>query len=410
MTIGLAIAALSIGTVAFAAVTSEPKTNFTPAVVEFDYDIANMDKVFDNVYQIAVDELGIEKKESKEERIKQLKDTGILNSFGLFGEYNGDIEVTKETLAQFMSDIVEKTRKNNVPATFVSTVKDALSYDVNMEYIDYNSLIPIFDNYFIGETALTNNDANDCLVLFSEVLSKTSPNEEQITEPAVISEVYTSEVVQDNTTQESQQEAISALSGRTFVDDLYGKSVAVYKEPQNIKELNANLRALNVGDPYNNSNNYDFINVDQGLYDYSMIKVDYVPELAKISEEEFNELYRVKGIAMCRLAHGMTVSEDNNYVRLWHKNISDMGTSKTGEHAMVYRPSAYLISNNKVISEGSIYLDGKDKEVKMKFDKNDFEKSDYIGLITQKSVLTGKEYNSSDFILVLFKIDSYLKG
>lgn len=406
--LGATIAAVSVGAVAFAASNSmESKSDVGRIEAVFDYDIATVDKAIDNIYAIAVQEFGAEETDNKDTKIRNLKNLGLLDDVGLFGGYDGDVKITREMMVQLISSMVDMSNKNNVPSEYVMTLQDGGRYSGNMEYVTYNKLIDSGTEYFVGETTMTNDEANYALEELMKVMDKTEPVEFKVQESNV-SEVYGQLEDIDAKTQNSKIEAANTLEYKQFIDDLFGESVAIYKEPKTIEQLDANIRALSIGDPYSSKNVYDFINVDQGLYDYSMVKANIDTEAPNY--EEIVEETRVKGLAICKLPTGISKTVQGSDIVLYHARLGDMGTSEAGNYTLAYRNDIYLIADNKVISKGSLYFDGTDGNIKIRFDSGDFEKADYIGAVTTKEMLTGNEDVNKTRVMVMYKVDKYLKG
>lgn len=159
------------------------------------------------------------------------------------------------------------------------------------------------------------------------------------------------------TTTELEQEAIEILSGKEFEDKLTGKSVALYKEPKELWQLETNINNISKVDlysddiesAYENSQEvrFEYINLDEGLLDYSLID-----ELRK------NHTYQYK-LDDTEIV-GMTVFEPIGV----SKNIGDETLSLTGkvldDNLLLMLKSNGLvlgINNHKIVSNGMLFSD-----------------------------------------------------
>ena len=159
------------------------------------------------------------------------------------------------------------------------------------------------------------------------------------------------------TTTELEQEAIEILSDKEFEDKLTGKSVALYKEPKELWQLETNINNISKVDlysddiesAYENSQEvrFEYINLDEGLLDYSLI-----------DELRENHTYQYK-LDDTEIV-GMTVFEPIGV----SKNIGDETLSLTGkvldDNLLLMLKSNGLvlgINNHKIVSNGMLFSD-----------------------------------------------------
>lgn len=159
------------------------------------------------------------------------------------------------------------------------------------------------------------------------------------------------------TATELEQEAIEILSGKEFEDNLTGRSVALYKEPKELWQLETNINNISKVDlysddiesAYENSQEvrFEYINLDEGLLDYSLI-----------DELRENHTYQYK-LDDTEIV-GMTVFEPIGV----SKNIGDETLSLTGkvldDNLLLMLKSNGLvlgINNHKIVSNGMLFSD-----------------------------------------------------
>lgn len=392
----VAVIALGLGTgIAFGmnAISSE-ETSSEMGQVIMDEQPVTLGYLLDEIYNISAQEGIVENIEgaTKEDKIRLLKQSGILNNFGVYGAYDDGIHVSRDMLLSFTTDIVRATSKNNVPQEFVPTITDIFDYqELEIEYVLFNELYSSGTDFFHGITIPKEQEALNDLKKFKSILAKTDPVEFEIAEVSWLEENTSSMV----------EASGRAIEQKDIADTLYGLSTAVYESPKNTSELLKNIQSMKLADPYTNDNRFDFIMPDQGLANWDKIN-DFFVNGEKIS-----------GLTICDLPIGITVNVNTEYdepeVLLGHPDLQDMGSSLYGIGYSTYENTAYLVNDFNVYASGNYLMSSDGEKVDLAFDLKDFEKAEYICLISEKEVLTGDYTGETEYVGVLFEIDKYIK-
>lgn len=428
--IALTVVALLLGTSAYAASSNTDTTSYSEKdVIEdnleqvpIDIDAVNISKVLDNVYEICIQEFGCNAEATTDEKIRELKKLGLLDDLGIFGSYDGDVQITRTMFLQFMTTVLKETGKTNVPDSYVCTYKDGNLYeDLAIEFVQYNNLMSNGTDWFDGYSVMNRTEAVELLTRFQEILKGAAVKDttertieiDQAHENNILKEIYSDPTLgRDSKTQASINAAAKVLKNKTPVDNLYGHSKAAYKEPKTIQELDKNLEQLVVGNPYRSNNNYNFINIDEGLYNYSLIAPYELIDVSSDEQQQFMEESKVTAIAACEMPKGVAVIKEGNKVSLYHGRFGDMGTNLIGYDMMMFRSDIYLISDNMVTERGMLYETSvyTDNDVILEFTADKLKTADYLGVVVSREYLDDTYEGTEQYVLMLLKIDDYIKN
>lgn len=344
--------------------------------------------IIDSLYEIIQQETG----GSGEDKIQALENSGILPTLGIYGEFDQDVYITREMLSNCIVYLANLYNKNNTPDNFINNKLDAIKYE-NTNYVIYNSLMDNGTDYFDGDTVPTVDETISILDNFKNLLANTPVIENQNTDDtvSVLNLAETNLEIPDDIVNEANK----TLENKSYVQ-VYN-SVAIHSTPRNIYELRENIERLNIGDPYSSNNNYNFIGIDEGLWDYSLIDIDLIDGLE--NPDVIKQALMPKYITLCNLPNGIGINYEDSKVTLYHSNFNNMGIINADNKMVYYTKDAYLISNNSVIERGEYYLSSEGK-LEMVFNTNNISKADYIGLITEMYNLSPT--GGYDRVLVLF--------
>lgn len=362
------------------------------------------------------------------DEINALANADILSSFGIIESYDADTVITKYSLSEAIYKIVKLVDKDSVQLS--SNYSDIVDrkYIESVGLADRAEAFSIEDNnMFIGSRVLTEYEADTALDKFEKyikVLKRRTPDEKGETDTAVS---YTNtEAFKIEITEEERREAEQILWDKTFFEDnLNGRSVAIHTKPKSIEELKINIERLVEIDPYNvGKYNPNFINIDEGLYDYEAVHIgtDYEEEFGyrEIKMEQIGEYDNQNNdtavinksigkpdiIARSKALNGMAIQFGRTQmIKLSHPMLKTISLQKTEGEGSQFRQDCYLIRNGKVIGKGYIMMAvsmySKESEMSLNFKWRELKDAEYIGIITQKRKID----NGSSMISTLLLMD-----
>ena len=279
-----------------------------------------------------------------------------VSSVALVSSNPDELNITRYQFAYILYNLIKEANKEPSLENYVYAYQDSgdfpSRYTQAIYILDYTGIFE-YDGVFDGYKYVTQQEVDSAVEKLQVYLDSgyldfmgsqsDDTNEASGNEPG--------------TTTELEQEAIEILSGKEFEDKLTGKSVALYKEPKELWQLETNINNISKVDlysddiesAYENSQEvrFEYINLDEGLLDYSLID-----ELRK------NHTYQYK-LDDTEIV-GMTVFEPIGV----SKNIGDETLSLTGkvldDNLLLMLKSNGLvlgINNHKIVSNGMLFSD-----------------------------------------------------
>lgn len=361
------------------------------------------------------------------DEINALANAGILSSFGVIGSYDTDTVVTKYSLSEAIYKIVKLVNKDSVQLS--SNYSDIVDrkYIESVGLADRAEAFSIEDNnMFIGSRVLTEYEADTALDKFESYIKKLKRKEASIENSKVSEESRNFKV---EITEEERDTAKQVLWNKElFEDNLNGRSVAIHTKPKSIEELKINISQLVEIDPYNvGKYNPNFINIDEGLYDYEAVHIgtDYEEEfgyreikMEPIGDKDgFNNqnnetavinksIGKPDIIARSKALNGMTIQFGRTQmIKLSHPMLKTISLQKTEGDGSQFRQDCYLIRNGRVIGKGYIMMAlsvySGENEMSLNFKWRELKDAEYIGIITQKRKID----NGSSMISTLLLMD-----
>lgn len=279
-----------------------------------------------------------------------------VSSVALISSNPDELNITRYQFAYILYNLIKEANKEPSLEDYVYAYQDSgdfpSRYTQAIYILDYTGIFE-YDGVFDGYKYVTQQEVDSAVEKLQVYLDSgyldfmgsqsDNTNEASGNEPG--------------TTTELEQEAIEILSGKEFEDNLTGKSVALYKEPKELWQLETNINNISKVDlysddiesAYENSQEvrFEYINLDEGLLDYSLI-----------DELRENHTYQYK-LDDTEIV-GMTVFEPIGV----SKNIGDETLSLTGkvldDNLLLMLKSNGLvlgINNHKIVSNGMLFSD-----------------------------------------------------
>lgn len=279
-----------------------------------------------------------------------------VSSVALISSNPDELNITRYQFAYILYNLIKEANKEPSLENYVYTYQDSgdfpSRYTQAIYILDYTGIFE-YDGAFDGYKYVTQQEVDSAVEKlqvyldsgYLEFMSSQSDNTNETSGN------------ESGTTTELEQEAIEILSGKEFEDNLKGKSVALYKEPKELWQLETNINNISKVDlysddiesAYENSQEvrFEYINLDEGLLDYSLI-----------DELRENHTYQYK-LDDTEIV-GMTVFEPIGV----SKNIGDETLSLTGkvldDNLLLMLKSNGLvlgINNHKIVSNGMLFSD-----------------------------------------------------
>lgn len=279
-----------------------------------------------------------------------------VSSIALISSNSDELNITRYQFAYILYNLIKEANKEPSLENYVYAYQDSgdfpSRYTQAIYILDYTGIFE-YDGVFDGYKYVTQQEVDSAVEKLQVYLDSgyldymgsqsDNTNEASGNEPG--------------TTTELEQEAIEILSDKEFEDNLIGKSVALYKEPKELWQLETNINNISkidlysddIESAYENSQEvrFEYINLDEGLLDYSLID-----ELRK------NHTYQYK-LDDTEIV-GMTVFEP---IGLF-KNVGDEEVSLTGDilddNILLMLKSngiVFGIDNHKIVSNGMLFSD-----------------------------------------------------
>lgn len=279
-----------------------------------------------------------------------------VSSVALVSSNPDELNITRYQFAYILYNLIKKANKEPSLENYVYTYQDSgdfpSKYTQAIYIIDYTGIFE-YDRVFDGYKYVTQQEV-DSAVEKLQVYLDSGYLEFMGSQSDATSETSDNET---DTTAELEQEAIEILSDKEFEDNLTGRSVAVYKQPRELWQLEANINNIskvdlysdNIESAYENSQEvrFEYINLDEGLLDYSLID-----ELRK------NHTYQYKlddtEIVGMTVFEPISVSINNEDNKLWIQG------SILEDNTMLLLKSngiSFGIKDYKIVSNGNIYSD-----------------------------------------------------
>lgn len=279
-----------------------------------------------------------------------------VSSVALISSNSDELNITRYQFAYILYNLIKEANKEPSLENYVYTYQDSgdfpSRYTQAIYILDYTGIFE-YDGVFDGYKYVTQQEV-DSAVEKLQVYLDSGYLDFMGSQPDNTNEASGNE---PGTTTELEQEAIEILSGKEFEDNLTGKSVALYKEPKELWQLETNINNISKVDlysddiesAYENSQEvrFEYINLDEGLLDYSLI-----------DELRENHTYQYK-LDDTEIV-GMTVFEPIGV----SKNIGDETLSLTGkvldDNLLLMLKSNGLvlgINNHKIVSNGMLFSD-----------------------------------------------------
>lgn len=279
-----------------------------------------------------------------------------VSSVALISSNSDELNITRYQFAYILYNLIKEANKEPSLENYVYAYQDSgdfpSRYTQAIYILDYTGIFE-YDGAFDGYKYVTQQEVDSAVEKLQAYLDSRYL-EFMGSQPDSTSETSGNET---DTTAELEQEAIEILSDKEFEDNLTGRSVAIYKQPKELWQLETNINNISKVDlysddiesAYENSQEvrFEYINLDEGLLDYSLID-----ELRK------NHTYQYK-LDDTEIV-GMTVFEPIGV----SKNIGDETLSLTGkvldDNLLLMLKSNGLvlgINNHKIVSNGMLFSD-----------------------------------------------------
>lgn len=279
-----------------------------------------------------------------------------VSSVALVSSNPDEINITRYQFAYILYNLIKEANKEPSLENYVYTYQDSgdfpSRYTQAIYILDYTGIFE-YDGAFDGYKYVTQQEV-DSAVEKLQIYLDSGYLDFMGSQPDGTSETSGNKT---DTTAELEQEAIEILSDKEFEDNLTGRSVAVYKQPRELWQLEANINNISKVDlysddiesAYENSQEvrFEYINLDEGLLDYSLID-----ELRK------NHTYQYKlddtEIVGMTVFEPISVSINNEDNKLWIQG------SILEDNTMLLLKSngiSFGIKDYKIISNGNIYSD-----------------------------------------------------
>lgn len=287
----------------------------------------------------------------------------IASSVGLIGEVDETLNINRYQLADILYNIMYECNKLPDIYGYQLSYKDAkkipTKYVQPVCYITYLELYTQDENYS-GYNWITEDELKESmsklrvyLENYVETEAGLNTNEKELGEREAL-----------------KREAEEILKNRNTVDRLNGQSVAIFKNPRTLNELEANINNITRVTKSDLCKeiipNIEYVNIDEAILDYKLIDeqisgITYLKEDMKFSYTEVED--------------GLNIIKCNLLSDITSKGLA--GASKV-----------VGIKDNKVICEGSIYnsIDTGEWETGIIIDTKPSE-LDSIGIIIQKSTI-----------------------
>lgn len=279
-----------------------------------------------------------------------------VSSVALISSNSDELNITRYQFAYILYNLIKEANKEPSLENYVYAYQDSgdfpSRYTQAIYILDYTGIFE-YDGEFDGYKYVTQQEVDSAVEKLQAYLDS-GYLEFTGSQPDGTSETSGNET---DTIVELEQEAIEILSDKEFEDNLTGKSVAVYKQPRELWQLEANINNISKVDlysddiesAYENSQEvrFEYINLDEGLLDYSLID--------KLRKNHTYQ-YKLDDIEIV----GMTVFEPIGV----SKNIGDETLSLTGkvldDNLLLMLKSNGLvlgINNHKIVSNGMLFSD-----------------------------------------------------
>lgn len=391
---------------------------------------ANIGYIADRLYKIYKSEMGEYNKlddinyaqafdnTANNDKINALANADILSSFGIIGTYSPSTVITKYGLSEAIYKIVKLVDKDSIQ--FSSGYSDIIDekYIRAVGLADKAKAFTIEDeNMFIGSRVLNEYEVDTALDKFEKYIKKLK-RKESTTQGKDTD--FNIEI-----TDEERNRAKQILWNKTFEDNLNNRSVAIHTKPKSIEELKINISQLVEIDPYNvDKYNPNFINIDEGLYDYEAIHIgtDFEGDFGykKIEMEPIEgydnhdsekavinkSLGKPDIIARSKALNGMTIQFGRTQmIKLSHPMLKTISLQSSEGDGNQFRQDCYLIRNGQVIGKGYTLMAmstyNSEYEMSLNYKREELKNAEYIGIITQKRKID----NGSSMISTLLLID-----
>lgn len=279
-----------------------------------------------------------------------------VSGVALISSNSDELNITRYQFAYILYNLIKEANKEPSLENYVYAYQDSggfpSRYTQAIYILDYTGIFE-YDGVFDGYKYVTQQEV-DSAVEKLQVYLDSGYLEFMGSQSDDTNEASGNE---SGTTAELEQEAIEILSGKEFEDKLTGKSVALYKEPKELWQLETNINNISKVDlysddiesAYENSQEvrFEYINLDEGLLDYSLI-----------DELRENHTYQYK-LDDTEIV-GMTVFKP---IGLF-KYVGDEEISLTGnildDNILLMLKSNGLvlgINNHKIVSNGMLFSD-----------------------------------------------------
>lgn len=314
-----------------------------------------------------------------------------VSSVALISSNSDELNITRYQFAYILYNLIKEANKEPSLENYIYAYQDSgdfpSKYTQAIYILDYTGIFE-YDGVFDGYKYVTQQEVDSAVeklqvYLDSGYLDFMSSQSDDTNETSGN---------ESGTTTELEQEAIEILSGKEFEDNLTGKSVALYKEPKELWQLETNINNISKVDlysddiesAYENSQEvrFEYINLDEGLLDYSLI-----------DELRENHTYQYKlddtEIVGMTVFEPISLSINNNDNKLWIQG------SILEDNTMLLLKSngiAFGIKDYKIVSNGNVYSDYQGQLIVM----DSTDDIDAIGMLVPIKELRNVNNNNED--------------
>lgn len=310
-----------------------------------------------------------------------------ISSLIIAGNNDKQMNITRYQIADILYKILLNT--NKLPDIYGYQISYEDSEDIPSKYMSavccttYLELLT-YDKRFDGYRYVVKDEVDEAFKKLQVYLDNYVPSEITPEEEAKRNEKTPERIL-------LELEAAGILKDRQFKDKLNGQSVALFKEPKTLEQLEANQNSVLEVDLNSINELYDFtkskldmeyINLDESLIDYSLLNRAY---------EDFNVIgvtYLNELDVICSAKEPGLILENKTF------EVNQL-TSFAGVHGVVG------IYNNSIVCEGT-KISGDDKFGVMIPYGN---RIDSVGLLINKDLFENVlPSNESNYVLAIFGI------
>lgn len=335
-----------------------------------------------------IDNTSIQKNEAEVMSSSEIE--SIASSVGLLGDIDKTLNINRYQLADILYNIMYEC--NKLPEIYGYQITYSDAKEIPTKYVQPVCYVTYLELYkpegeYSGYTWVTEEELKQAMTNIKVYLDNyTAPDKKDVGESEEKAHIEREQLI---------KEAEEILKNRVPEDRLNGQSVAIFKNPKTLYELEANI------------NNITPIELDRIDFSYSnmntteRVMVDYIntSEALLKNNDILNDVIGVTLTTNMRFRteinkYGLHMYQDE-FLNLYDGPLFSMD-------------KAVAIKGNKVVGVGEVILDLAIHDVPYIYFRESGISYDYIGIIVYKSVLEGIGRDNSELInkvLVLIPIE-----